>query len=115
MTIKDFISAFRPSTVIEGVKPDQALGVFQERQRALRGTRVYKIGGGWGSSINWSGESNTRVHGWKTPRPHAGDRLHADMQSGRTGVYIFTKVDPCRDPEDMFFADVEFSHYLEEA
>jgi hypothetical protein len=78
---------------------------------------VFKVGGGWGDSIQWSfgGEGfPCKVNGWKTPKPIEGDVLTCEMQSGRTCVWIFAKVEPCRDVHDMFFADVELAGYLDE-
>lgn len=70
----------------------------------------------WGDAIHWfkgldGKASTTRVYGWQSQTPRVGDRLHANMTSGRIGVYAFTKVEHQRDPPDMFFADVKFIGY----
>jgi hypothetical protein len=74
---------------------------------------LFKVGGGWGNSIEWTSFPSS-VHGWKTPLPVAGDVLAAPMESGKTLVLIFSKVRPCGDPADMFFADVEAVGYSDE-
>lgn len=77
--------------------------------------RTFKIGGGWGDRIEWSTPLGpNQVNGWKTPLPQVGDSLEAPMQSGKTGVYRFDDVRPCRDPRDMFFATVSFVGYVTE-
>ena len=71
--------------------------------------RVYTMGGGWGNAINLTGDwtpPGIRVVGWKRPRPNEGETLTISMQSGKTAVGVFTKMDYCSDPADMFFADV---------
>lgn len=68
---------------------------------------VYKIGGGWGDSIQWSEDkARWRVHGWKYRIPEVGDELRAAMTSGKTCRFVFLRIDRCWDPPDMFFADV---------
>ena len=42
-----------------------------------------------------------------------GDVILAAMQSGKVGRFLVTKVDPCRDPADMFFATVKDDGYLD--
>lgn len=82
----------------------------------------YEIGGGWGTAIYFEKESaptgvsrpERKVHGFQPWIPAVGDVLRAAMQSGRTGVYIFTEVRRCGDPHDMFFATVEWRGYEDE-
>ena len=89
-----------------------------ERKRWLSTpSRYYDTGGGWGNAINvqrWpsnEGEA-ARVVGWKSTMPREGDVLRCPMQSGKTVVGRFSKIERCRDPQDMFFADVEIIGYL---
>jgi len=68
---------------------------------------IYKTGGGWGNAINWTSWEKRKVVGWKPRKPHVGDLLEANMESGRVYVLRFVKVELCGDPQDMFFATVE--------
>lgn len=61
----------------------------------------------WGDSVVWNDIERHRVHGWCYQRPQKGDVLKSMMASGRVGVFVFTKVELCRDPDDMFFGTVE--------
>lgn len=75
---------------------------------------VYEIGGGWGSKISWVDYDRGKVSGHKRNRPNEGDFLECEMQSGRTGVFRFTDVEHCSDPNDMFFGTVEAIGYKDE-
>lgn len=77
----------------------------------------FEIGGGWGNAIEWLGDdqfekkelsaANTfRVAGWKRDKPKRGDFLKAEFVKSHM-VFKFTKVEPCGNPRDMFFADVK--------
>jgi hypothetical protein len=76
-------------------------------------TYIYNIGGGWGDAIRFTDESYKEVVGWKSRRPKAGDVLLVPMQSGKTGRFKFTSIEYCRDPKDMFFAEIDFIGYQE--
>jgi hypothetical protein len=79
--------------------------------------RRYDIGGGWGNAVNWHSPKDnpgTRVVGWQSRIPRIGDYLVSKMQDGEDGCYRFTKVEPCGDPADMFFADVEGVAYAKD-
>lgn len=87
-------------------KPVEPEAITKPRKDAL----CFKVGGFWGDSIKFQGyqtdSEKQHVVGWKTPRPVVGDILIADMESGKTGVWVFQKIEYCNDPRDMFFADV---------
>ena len=73
--------------------------------------KIFKTGGGWGNAINWLETSTNKkgeycVVGWKTPKPKKGDKLETQMESGKIGVFVFTKIEICGDPPDMFFGNV---------
>ena len=71
------------------------------------GAALYECGGVWGDKISFSPSGQIkRVVGWKQIIPEAGDVLICPMQSGKTEVFIFQKVERCGNPDDMFFADV---------
>lgn len=81
--------------------------------------RTYKAGGGWGDRIEIDkyaidGKPLARVHGWKNPLPTKGDLLLIPMESEKTVVGEFIKIEPCGDPPDMFFADVKLLGYEDE-
>jgi hypothetical protein len=75
---------------------------------------VYTPRGALGHSIGWQNVDRGRLVGWLSPHPKPGDEFHSPMASGKTGVYEITKVDPCWDPPDMFFADVKWRGYAED-
>lgn len=87
------------------------LTFLRKKEQRPEMVRYYELGGGWGNSIRFNDEAQTRVVGWKSPRPVKYDLLFAKMNSGKTGVYEFTKVEWCLDPHDMFFGDVQFLGY----
>lgn len=86
---------------------------------------LYAIGGGWGNHVSFMDRAEVlglpdgttskrwRVYGHKRRRPVVGDVLLAQMESGRRGRFTFTDVEYQRDPEDMFFAWVEWDGYDE--
>jgi predicted nucleic acid-binding protein len=47
-------------------------------------------------------------------KPEKGDYVTCQMKSGKVGVFQVVKVDHCRDPDDMFFADVKPLGYADE-
>ena len=74
------------------------------------------MGGGWGNTINWSGneqfqkkqlteKSRFSCHGWKLKKPKVGDHLKAEFERSWI-TFEFVEVKPCGDPPDMFFAEV---------
>lgn len=70
------------------------------------------IGGYWGNKIEWMTCDNDkevwRIVGWKplNQYPKVGNIILAEMQ--RSWIWFkITKIDPCRDPSDMFFADMK--------
>jgi hypothetical protein len=67
---------------------------------------------GWGDCIQWM--CKDQISGHTRPLPKEGDDLLCKMESGRVGIYRFTKVNPCTDPSDMWFADVEGVGYAED-
>jgi hypothetical protein len=74
----------------------------------------WRIGGVWGCRIEWFPDyAAQRVCGWMTPKPHKGDWLLCEMQSGKTGVWRFGEIEHCGDPHDMFFAPVKACGYEE--
>ena len=60
----------------------------------------------WGDAVQWFSIGN-RVYVWCSPLPRVGDLMKSAMTSGRVGVFVFTKIEPQRDPADMFFGSVE--------
>jgi hypothetical protein len=89
-------------------------GVPRTRPSAPPQPTVYQLGGDWGDAIGWRTRphaADRRVVGWQKRIPEVGDLLHAEMQSGRVGVFRFKSVRRPGDPPDMFFADVEFVGY----
>lgn len=68
----------------------------------------------WGNTIQFDSEDKTRINGHKTPMVENGDVFGQRMQSGRLAIFRIRNVKPCGDPRDMFFAEVDFMHYLEQ-
>lgn len=73
----------------------------------------YALGGCWGDRIEWRDFEKGGVTGWKQRIPEVGDWLLCEMKSGRTGLYRFAEVEPCGDPHDMFFAEMEAVDYVD--
>jgi len=66
---------------------------------------IFQIGGGWGNSIQWQNWERRSIVGWKYRTPETGDILRCQLTRG-WARFVFTKIDRCMDPKDMFFADV---------
>lgn len=76
-------------------------------------TVIYQTGGGWGDRIAFQDYKKGTVVGYKPRIPRVGDLLHAELQSGRTGVFRFTEIE-LTSVHDMFFGHVEVVGYLDE-
>lgn len=88
---------------------------FWKREKEKPAERKkYKIGGGWGDTIDWLDWDNRKVVGWKHRRPNKGDILVAEMGSGKTAAFEFMDVKYCGDPNDMFFAKLRDVGYSDE-
>ncbi len=64
----------------------------------------------WGDSIclDTSNPNKLKAHGWiSSPRISKGDILTYTSQSNHEIKLRFTKVEYCRDPHDMFFAELK--------
>jgi hypothetical protein len=83
--------------------------------------RIFTPHKGWGNAIGWTSELVDGVgtlSGFKSfPKyaPGVGDIFIANLVSGKKGIFIFTSVEHCGDPSDMFFADIVAWKYLEDA
>ena len=75
----------------------------------------YGIHEGWGDHIKWLNVNwetvnfNTdtlRVYGHMPQHPKIGETLLCEMENSFM-KFMFTKVDACSNPPDMFFADVK--------
>lgn len=79
---------------------------------------VYNQGGAWGQNITVEIKDRDRGilshSGHWTPKPVKGDILLTQFQSGRVVVSVFTKVENCGNPPDMFFAESKCLGYLDE-
>jgi len=49
-----------------------------------------------------------------TPKPKIGDFIFCYMKSGKIGAYRVTKVQHAYNVDDLFYANVEFIHYIDE-
>jgi hypothetical protein len=86
---------------------------FKRKPKNTEPPHVYEFGGGWGDALTWDDFREGRCHGFKRRIPKIGDLAVAKMESGRKLVCKFTKVEPCGDPVDMFFANVEMVDYAD--
>ena len=75
----------------------------------------FKIGGGWGNHINWrdlnqfsefTKDTIFHVYGHMPTRPQKGQTLMDEFKKSFM-LFEFVNVEYCRDPSDMFFADVK--------
>ena len=71
----------------------------------------------WGNNICFAdydkGRKINKIVGWLSIKPVVGDEIRSKMQSGKIARYLVVSVDYCRDPQDMFFADVGTLGYLD--
>lgn len=76
-------------------------------------SKTYKVWehSGWGDSIIL--DANFGVSGHLFTRPKVGDRLEYKTQSGKVAYGIFTNVEYCRDPHDMFFGNIQPIAYID--
>ena len=78
---------------------------------------LYETGGYWGNAIHFDdrieGTNTFKLHGWKHHIPEKGDVLLSQMKSGKTGKFVFTEIEKCGDPADMFFGKAEMIGYYE--
>lgn len=96
--------------------------LLDERGHRTREIRVFTVGGGWGNSVQFQDRERGLVYGFvpwdllgaDLRRPLPGDLLTCAMQSGRTGVWRFTRTEWCSDPDDMFIGSVEEVGYADE-
>ena len=77
----------------------------------------YKICSEWGNRISFSGSAEIsgigdicRVSGHQKIIPEKGQTLLAEYEKG-WATFVFTKVEPCSNPRDMFFADARLIGY----
>lgn len=81
------------------------------------GAMVFTVGGGWGDRIRideWPKKNDgnlASVSGHKNPKPQVGDILRVPCKSGKIMRCKFVAVQPCGNPADMFFADIEAIEY----
>lgn len=68
---------------------------------------------GWGNNVYFSDFKNRKITGHLSPRPKVGDEIRSKMSSGKIGRFLVKEIEYCRDPNDMFFCDVEDLGYLE--
>lgn len=78
-------------------------------QNSTGKTWIYSDHKSWGNNIgDWEGiVTKGRAYGHLTPLPKNGDKLQVDTKSGKKIIFYFTNVEPCGNPRDMFFADVQ--------
>lgn len=68
--------------------------------------------GEWGDHIKWWDGGTKKMWGHTCPRPETGDLILVQMESGGLAIYEVTSHEHCRDPRDMFFADVKPKGYV---
>jgi len=66
----------------------------------------------WGDNIYFFNWEKRHLVGWMTPIPNIGDEIRCKMKSGKVARFKIIKVEPQKDPKDMFFATVEDIGYL---
>ena len=69
----------------------------------------------WGYQISWFDWNKRRIYGHLSPLPKEGDTFTYAMKSGKRALFKIIKVEPCGNPPDMFWADVEDVKYIEES
>lgn len=61
---------------------------------------------GWGDSIYWHNFDSREICGHLSPLLQVGDEIRSKFESGMMRDFLSYKLDPCKDPSDMFFAKV---------
>lgn len=109
MSIKETIKNWRKSIRKERLR--------KRMERINPNPRVYKMWEHkrWGDriQINRINENGSfSIVGWLSSGISNGDKLLYDVKSGKVAVGYIVNVEYCRDPQDMFFADViPFEYY----
>ena len=85
-------------------------------QEPKKKRHTYKLGGGWGNSIQLMSKpeifltlnENTRVRvvGWKSRKPRVGDLLLMEMEMSWLWLK-FIKIENTYNPKDMFFGNLK--------
>ena len=79
--------------------------------------RLYRNNKQWGDSISWTDYQSQLIHGFirfPTEWPVPGDLFECQLESGKTGIFRFIKVEKCGDPRDMFTGKTEPVGYKDE-
>lgn len=74
----------------------------------------YTMGNRWGRAVTFSYSADDKVsvtYFGRIPKLH--DVILTKMASGKIGRWLVTKVEPCRDPRDMAFLEVDLVGYKE--
>ena len=62
----------------------------------------------WGNNISWLDFPRLRIYGHLYNTPKDGDILRAKFENNQIGTFIFKNIERCSDPQDMFFAGLEY-------
>jgi hypothetical protein len=108
--VAGFIGAYRRE--LAAARAARYLDRLRTTRRSSGPVRIIKPSEhtGWGNSIRFSGD---RWVGHMTPLPDVGDEIHERTVDGGIGRFIITRVEPCGDPRDMFFAYTVLKDYIE--
>jgi hypothetical protein len=83
---------------------------FPAKPVAYTGRTIDMMKSMWGWSIGGfhyvESTDSFRVHGWCTPRPKPGDQIKVNVK-GEPEFFFVLNVEYVRDPDDMFFANLE--------
>jgi hypothetical protein len=69
---------------------------------------------GWGDSISFLDWDSMQITGHMTPLPEVGDYMTIKMESGKNALFKITKIEPCGNPKDQFFGEVQGLGYIED-
>lgn len=104
--------------VREAVRKGSQVLVSEVDEIKAKASRVYHMKsvnnvGGWGHQIawgtnkdsrSWRGGSIVNITGFRARIPRVDDVVLSRMQSGKVGLFVFTEIEKCGNPYDMFFA-----------
>lgn len=82
---------------------------FQKEKGNNPNVRIYDLDScnTWGNTIRWLNYDTQSIVGHQQIIPRIGDYILSKMQSGVTAKFVVTQVEQCRNPSDMFIANVK--------
>jgi hypothetical protein len=90
--------------------------MFWKRKSIWKPTKVINMWehNVWGDTINWISWENKEIYGFSEPCLYdTNTEVRSKMKSGKIARFKIIDIDYKADPNDMFFATLEYLGYLE--